>query len=79
MQIILVAVMDLGPNNKFKYREIYGDDFPFISFKDIEISQKLLLDNLGVVSLEAVISPSMGGLMALQFSLLYPDYVKNLI
>ncbi|GIS38403.1 MAG: hypothetical protein Ct9H90mP10_08040 [Actinomycetota bacterium] len=65
--------------NKYKTGEIYGDDFPFISFKDIEISQKLLLDDLGVVSLEAVIGPSIGGLMALEFSLLYPDYVKNLI
>jgi len=69
-----------GPNsiNK-KLGEIYGDNFPFISFKDIEVSQKLLLDNLGVVSLEAVVGPSIGGLMALEFSLLYPDYVKNLI
>ena len=69
-----------GPNSiNIKTGEIYGDDFPFISFKDIEISQKLLLDDLGVVSLEAVIGPSIGGLMALEFSLLYPDYVKNLI
>ena len=37
------------------------------------------MDDLGVVSLEAVIGPSIGGLMALEFSLLYPDYVKNLI
>ena len=40
-----------GPNSmNIKTGEIYGDDFPFISFKDIEISQKLLLDDLGVVS-----------------------------
>ena len=69
-----------GPNSiNIKTGKIYGDDFPFISFKDIEISQKLLLDDLGVISLEAVIGPSIGGLMALEFSLLYPDYVKNLI
>ena len=69
-----------GPNsiNK-KTGEIYGDEFPLISFKDIEISQKLLLNNLGIVSLKAVVGPSIGGLMALEFSLLYPDYVKNLI
>ena len=69
-----------GPNSiNIKTGEIYGDDFPFISFKDIEISQKLLLDDLGVLSLEAVVGPSIGGLMALEFSLEYPEYVKNII
>ena len=41
--------------------EKYGYDFPSVSFKDIEISQKLLLDYLSVKSLEAVIGPSIGG------------------
>ncbi len=57
----------------------YGENFPNISFKDIEISQKQLIDDLGVKSLKAVIGPSIGGLMALEFALLYPDFVENLI
>ncbi len=59
--------------------EKYGYDFPSISFQDIEISQKLLLDYLNVKSLEAVIGPSIGGLMALEFCTIYPEYVKKLI
>ena len=59
--------------------EKYGYDFPSVSFKDIEISQKLLLDYLDVKSLEAVIGPSIGGLMALEFCTMYPEYVKKLI
>ena len=60
-------------------RKQYGYDFPSVSFKDIEISQKLLLDYLGVNHLEAVIGPSIGGLMALEFCTLFPDYVNKLI
>ena len=59
--------------------EKYGYDFPSVSFKDIEISQKLLLDYLSVKSLEAVIGPSIGGLMALEFCTMYPEYVNKLI
>ena len=69
-----------GPSSEDQVtRESYGYNFPFISFKDIEISQKLLLDNLGVKSLEAVIGPSIGGLMALEFCTLYPNFVNKLI
>ena len=69
-----------GPNsiNKKTGKE-FGESFPPISFKDIEITQKLLLEDLGVISLEAVIGPSIGGLMALEFSLMYPNFVKKLI
>ena len=59
--------------------EKYGYDFPSVSFKDIEISQKLLLEYLNVKSLEAVIGPSIGGLMALEFCTMYPEYVNKLI
>ena len=69
-----------GPSSEDQVtKESYGYNFPFISFKDIEISQKLLLDNLGVKSLEAVIGPSIGGLMALEFCTLYPNFVNKLI
>ena len=69
-----------GPNSKNSTTgDIYGYDFPHISFKDIEESQKLLLDDIGVTHLEAVIGPSIGGLMALEFCTLYPDFVNKLI
>ncbi len=69
-----------GPNsiNSDTGKE-YGYSFPNISFKDIVISQKFLLDHLGVTSLEAVVGPSIGGLMALKFCTLFPKYVNKLI
>ena len=69
-----------GPSSEDQVtKESYGYNFPSVSFKDIEISQKLLLDNLGVKSLVAVIGPSIGGLMALEFCTLYPNFVNKLI
>ena len=69
-----------GPSSiNNRSNEKYGYDFPSVSFKDIEISQKLLLDYLSVKSLEAVIGPSIGGLMALEFCTMYPEYVNKLI
>ena len=65
-----------GPNTHKmdKYKK-----FPEITFVDIENSQKLLLDNLGVKSLAAVIGPSIGGLMALEFASRFPDFVEKII
>ncbi len=69
-----------GPSSFNKgTKEMYGYDFPTVSFKDIEISQKLLLDYLNIKSLEAVIGPSIGGLMALEFCILFPKFVNRLI
>ena len=62
-----------------RQEESYGYNFPPISFKDIEVSQKQLLDHLGIKSLHAVIGPSIGGLMALEFCTLYPNFVNKLI
>ena len=69
-----------GPSSKDPVtEESYGYNFPPISFRDIEVSQKQLLDHLGVKSLHAVIGPSIGGLMALEFCTLYPNFVNKLI
>ena len=69
-----------GPNsiNK-KTNNIYLDSFPEITFKDIENSQKLVCDMLGVKSLHAVAGASIGGLMALEFAITYPEYVNKII
>tara|TARA_B100001250_G_scaffold388089_1_gene386057 strand:- start:53 stop:1135 length:1083 start_codon:yes stop_codon:yes gene_type:complete len=69
-----------GPNSINKLtNSIYGDSFPQITFKDIENSQKLVCDKLGVKSLHAVAGASIGGLMALEFSITYPEYVNKII
>jgi len=69
-----------GPNSIDKItNNIYGDSFPQITFKDIENSQKLVCDMLGVKSLHAVAGASIGGLMALEFAINYPEYIDKII
>ena len=69
-----------GPNSIDKItNNIYEDSFPQITFKDIENSQKLVCDMLGVKSLHAVAGASIGGLMALEFAINYPEYVDKTI
>ena len=68
-----------GSSGADTYKMADGKEFPEIAFVDIENSQKLLLDNLGVKSLAAVIGPSIGGLMALEFASRFPDFVEKII
>lgn len=65
-----------GPNS---YNQDKNAIFPEITFIDIENSQKQLLDYLGVKTLSAVIGPSIGGLMALEFASRFPDFVEKII
>ncbi|OYD08598.1 homoserine O-acetyltransferase MetX [Paludifilum halophilum] len=57
----------------------YGSQFPFITIRDMVHVQRLCLDRLGVSSLHAVIGGSMGGMMVLEWGVLYPDRVGKLI
>lgn len=65
----------LNPDTK----EIYGLDFPELSIEDIAKAGYMTLQGLGIDKAFAVIGPSMGGMSALSYSLLYPDKVDNLI
>ena len=65
-----------GPNS---YNRNKNKKFPEITFIDIENSQKQLLDYLGVKILSAVIGPSIGGLMALEFASRFPEFVEKII
>lgn len=57
----------------------YGGEFPHISIADIVKSQKLVIDHLGIERLHAVIGPSLGGLMCLDYAGLFPENVLNII
>ncbi|MGM0607292.1 MAG: E22 family MetX-like putative esterase [Candidatus Muiribacteriota bacterium] len=57
----------------------YGMNFPVITIQDMVNAQKKLIDFLGVKKLHAVTGPSMGGLQALSWSVLYPEMVKKCI
>lgn len=57
----------------------YQADFPSVTITDMVRSQKLLLDYLGIHRLHAVIGSSMGGMLALTWSVLYPETARHLI
>ena len=57
----------------------YGTRFPFVTIRDMVISQKLLLDHLGIVGLHAVMGGSMGGMTAMLFAIEYPAFTRRQI
>lgn len=65
----------LKPHSQERYRA----DFPDISVRDMVEVQRLLLDELGVLRLELVTGPSLGGMQALEWAISYPDRVRSLV
>ncbi len=57
----------------------YGASFPAVTTKDVVRSQLCLLDQFGIERLHAVIGPSVGGLLAINFATLFPERVKLVI
>ena len=57
----------------------YGASFPAVGSHDVVRSQLKLLDHFGIERLHAVIGPSVGGLLAINFATCYPDRVKIVI
>ncbi len=57
----------------------YGLDFPVTSTKDLANLQKILVESLGIRKLKAAMGPSLGGMIAMQLAVLYPEFVENLV
>jgi homoserine O-acetyltransferase len=57
----------------------YGMAFPFVTISDMVRTQKQLLDHLGVAEVHTVIGGSMGGMIAMQFAIEYPGFVRRLL
>jgi homoserine O-acetyltransferase len=55
----------------------YGLSFPVITIEDMVTSQKHLIDHLGIKKLLCAAGGSMGGLMALEWSVRYPDSLHS--
>lgn len=62
-----------------KTNKPYGLSFPVVTIEDMTVSQKYLIDHLGIKKLFACAGGSMGGLMALKWAVLYPDAVESVI
>jgi homoserine O-acetyltransferase len=58
---------------------LYGPDFPTIEMEDIVQSQFLMLKALGVERLVAVAGSSVGGFQALQWAVMFPDFMGGVI
>jgi homoserine O-acetyltransferase len=57
----------------------YGSRFPRVAVHDIVRSQLPLLEHLGVAKLHAVVGTSLGGMMALDLAVRFPQKVSNVI
>ena len=57
----------------------YGPDFPIVTVRDWVESQARLADELRIESWAAVMGGSLGGMQALQWSVAYPNRVRNAI
>jgi homoserine O-acetyltransferase/O-succinyltransferase len=57
--------------------EPYGADFPLISIRDNVRAQSRLLDSLGIKKLRLVMGGSLGGMQAIEWTILNPDRVEK--
>lgn len=62
-----------------KTNKPFGSQFPFVSISDMVEAQYKLVKSFGIETLFCVAGGSMGGMQSLQWSVAYPDLVKNCI
>jgi len=55
----------------------YGPDFPLVSVRDNVRAQSKLLDSLGIRRLRLVLGGSIGGMQALEWTVLHPERVER--
>ncbi len=57
----------------------YRADFPRISVRDMVELERVLLDELGIEFIELVTGPSLGGMQALEWAIMYPERVGSVV
>ena len=57
----------------------YGLAFPVLTIEDIATTAHEALRAIGLTRLRAVVGPSLGGMSALAYAILFPDEVDNLV
>lgn len=63
----------------FRNEGLDPTSFPRVTIRDVVRSQKLLLDCLEIPKIQSVIGGSLGGMLSLEWALLYPDFVKTMV
>jgi homoserine O-acetyltransferase len=59
--------------------EVYGPDFPLISIRDNVRAQARLLDSLGIARLRLALGGSIGGMQALDWTIVNPERVERAV
>jgi homoserine O-acetyltransferase len=67
--------LSINPSTGIPYRT----DFPEVCIRDMVEVQKRVMDHFSIECFHAVIGGSLGGMQALEWSVLYPDKVKRCI
>ena len=62
-----------------KTKNPWGSKFPIVTIKDWTSSQNELISYLGISRLSGVLGGSLGGMQAIQWSIQYPEKIKNAI
>jgi len=62
-----------------KTKKPWGSTFPIVTIQDWINSQNALINYLGISTLSGVLGGSLGGMQAVQWSIQYPEKVKNAI
>lgn len=70
-----VGPVSIKPGTTERYRA----DFPRVSVRDMVELERVLLDALGVEFIELVTGPSLGGMQALEWALMYPERVGSVV
>lgn len=69
-----------GPNTiNPKTGKVYGANFPMVTVEDWVHTQARLADRLGIEQWAAVVGGSLGGMQALQWTISYPERIRNCI
>ncbi|PTX59333.1 homoserine O-acetyltransferase [Melghirimyces profundicolus] len=57
----------------------YGSSFPFVSIRDMVHVQKRVLEQLGIDRVNMLIGGSMGGMMVLEWGVMFPRFARKLV
>lgn len=69
----------LSPNPLSDDQAPYFHNFPFISIRDVVRTMDLLRIDLGISKIKVLLGGSLGGQQALEWSIICPDLIENMI